>query len=243
MGRLDGKIGIVTGASSGIGHAVAKALAAEGVVVYMLSRSAESLAAAAKDVPGAICVPTDVTKRESVHAAVAKVMSDSGKIDIAVSCAGVMYFTLMKNKNYDQWEQTIDTNCKGVVNMSGAVLPHMLSAGCGHIINISSDAARTIFPALAVYNASKAFVSTFSKPGDVATNLIMKNTDEEAASKVGVAIGKVVGDGGDKSSVLDASDVADVVVYAATATRHVGMHEVLVEPRDQMFGDPTAMTS
>jgi len=112
MGRLDGKIGIVTGASSGIGHAVAKALAAEGVVVYMLSRSAESLAAAAKDVPGAICVPTDVTKRESVHAAVAKVMSDSGKIDIAVSCAGVMYFTLMKNKNYDQWEQTIDTNCK-----------------------------------------------------------------------------------------------------------------------------------
>jgi len=260
MGRLDGKIGIVTGASSGIGHAVAKALAAEGVVVYMLSRSAESLAAAAKDVPGAICVPTDVTKRESVHAAVAKVMSDSGKIDIAVSCAGVMYFTLMKNKNYDQWEQTIDTNCKGVVNMSGAVLPHMLSAGCGHIINISSDAARTIFPALAVYNASKAFVSTFSKglraecvgtglrvtdvqPGDVATNLIMKNTDEEAASKVGVAIGKVVGDGGDKSSVLDASDVADVVVYAATAPRHVGMHEVLVEPRDQMFGDPTAMTS
>jgi len=118
MGRLDGKIGIVTGASSGIGHAVAKALAAEGVVVYMLSRSAESLAAAAKDVPGAICVPTDVTKRESVHAAVAKVMSDSGKIDIAVSCAGVMYFTLMKNKNYDQWEQTIDTNCKAVATSS-----------------------------------------------------------------------------------------------------------------------------
>jgi NADP-dependent 3-hydroxy acid dehydrogenase YdfG len=171
-----------------------------------------------------------------------------------------MYFTLMKNQHYDEWEQTIDTNCKGVVNLCGAVLPHMLSASTGHIINISSDAARTIFPALAVYNASKAFVNIFTKglraecvgtglrvtdvqPGDVATNLIMKNSDQEAADKVGVAIGKVVGDGADKASVLDASDVADVVVFAATAPAHVGMHEVLVEPRDQMFGDPTAMNS
>lgn len=263
MGRLDGKVAIVSGASSGIGNAIAKALAAEGATAYMLARNLERLEAAAKDVPGAICVPTDVTKRASVQAAIDKVISDSKKIDIVVNCAGVMYFTLMKNQKVDEWEQTIDINCKGVVNMCGASLPHMLAAGAGHIVNISSDAARTIFPALSVYNASKAFVQVFTKglraecvgtglrvtdiqPGDVATNLIMKNSDQEAADKVGVKIGAVVGDGAaqtaeGRSSVLDASDVADVVIYSLTAPAHVGMHEVLIEPRDQMFGDPTAM--
>ena len=176
-----------------------------------------------------------------------------------------MFFTLMKNQHFDEWEQTIDINCKGTVNMCGAALPHMLSAGTGHVVNISSDAARTIFPALSVYNASKAFVQTFTKglraecvgtglrvtdiqPGDVATNLIMKNSDQEAANKVGVKIGAVVGDGAaettdGRSSVLDASDVADVVIYSLTAPAHVGMHEVLIEPRDQMFGDPTSMNT
>ena len=84
MARLDGKIAIVSGASSGIGNAIAKALATEGATVYMLSRSAERLAAAAKDVPGAICLPTDVTVRSSVQAAIEKVMNDSKKIDVVV---------------------------------------------------------------------------------------------------------------------------------------------------------------
>merc|ERR1719424_888465 len=121
-----------------------------------------------------------------------------------------MYFTMMKNQHWEQWEQTIDVNCKGVMNVCGAALPAMRQAQKGHMVNVSSDAARTVFPALTVYNASKAFVNTFSKglraecvgtgvrvtdiqPGDTATNLIMQNSDQEAADKLGVKIGEVVG--------------------------------------------------
>ena len=224
----------------------------------MVSRSLERLQAAAKDIPNAVCAPADVIDRAAVHEMVAGVIETHSKIDLVVNCAGVMYFTLMKNLHYDEWEQTIDINCKGTVNVCGAVFPHMLSAKSGHIINISSDAAKTVFPALTVYNASKAFVATFSKglraecvgtglrvtdiqPGDTATNLILQNSDQEAAEKMGVAIGKVVGDGAEKTSVLDPSDIADAVIYAFTAPAHVGVHELLIEPRDQMFGDPTAM--
>ena len=76
-----------------------------------------------------------------------------------------MYFTLMKSQKVQDWHSMIDTNCKGVVNMCGLAVPKMLEdkEGEKHIINISSDAARTVFPCLAVYNASKAFVQVFSK--------------------------------------------------------------------------------
>merc|ERR1711971_763832 len=140
--------------------------------------------------------------------------------------------------------------------------PYMLNRKSGHIVNISSDAARQTFPALTVYNASKAFVHEFTKglrcecvgtgvrvselqPGDVRTDLIMTNSDKEAAEKLGVAIGQKVGGGDgdafDQNSVLNAKDIADAVKYALTAPPHVGVNEILIEPRDQMFGDPTSL--
>lgn len=251
-------MGIVTGASSGIGLAVAKALASEGMTVVLCARNMQRLAEAAQQVPGGCAKSLDVTKRVQVQETVDAVVAEHGRVDVLVNCAGVMYFTLMKNLHYEEWEQTVDINCKGVMNSCGAVLPVMLGARRGHIVNISSDAARTLFPALTVYNAAKAFVATFTKglraecvgtglrvtdiqPGDTATNLIMKNSDQEAADKMGVGIGKVVGDGGVREMVLDPEDVASAVVYAVTAPAHVGIHELLIEPRDQMFGDPTAM--
>ena len=257
--RLSGKVVIVTGASSGIGKAVSKAFADEGATVVMCARNMEKLQAAAKDVGGSTMVASvDVVNRSAVLAVVADVMAKHEKIDFLVNCAGVMYFTLMKNLHYDEWEQTIDICCKGVVNACGAVFPHMLAAKSGHIINISSDAARTVFPALTVYNAAKAFVNVFSKglraecvgtglrvtdiqPGDTATNLIMTNSDKEAAEKMGVGIGAVVGGGEIGPMCLAPSDISDAVLYAATAPPHVGVHEILIEGRDQMFGNPTAM--
>lgn len=258
-GRLGGQVAIVTGASSGIGAAVARTLAGEGATVVLVARSAEKLQATAAQLRGAVPIACDVTSREAVHQMVAEVERSQGRVDIVVNCAGVMYFTLMKNLHFSEWEQTVDVNCKGVVNVCGAALPIMLGAGRGHFINVSSDAARTVFPALTVYNASKAFVNTFSKglraelvgtglrvtdiqPGDTATNLIMHNTDKEAADKVGVKIGDVVGAGAAREYYLDPEDVAAAVMYAVCTPNHVGVHEVLIEPRDQMFGDPTAMT-
>jgi len=257
-GQLSGKVGVVTGASSGIGLAVSRALAADGMRVIMVARNQLKLQAAAESIPGAISMPCDVVNRSATHTLIDKVIQQYEKVDVLANCAGVMYFTLLRNLHYQEWEDTIDVNCKGVVNMSGAVLPKMVTARSGHIINISSDAAKQLFPALAVYNASKAFVNIFSKslraecvgtgirvtdvqPGDTATDLIMRNTDTEAAGKVGVDIGSVVGVGFERASILDPSDIASAVLYAIKCPGHVGIHEILIEPRDQMFGDPTQM--
>jgi NADP-dependent 3-hydroxy acid dehydrogenase YdfG len=207
----------------------------------------------------------DVSKRQDAEQMVKWVEDGCGTgsrsdIDILINAAGVMYFTLMKNSQVEQWEQTIDINCKGVVNCSGSAIKRMIPNKSGHIVNISSDASRTVFPALSVYNASKAFVTTFSKglrcelvgtglrvtdiqPGDTRTNLIQNNSDQEAADKVGVKIKEVIGAGAEDGdpNFLNPSDIADAVLYAITAPDNVGLHEILIEPRDQMYGDPTAM--
>lgn len=269
-GRLDGRVVVVTGASSGIGAGISKALAAEGATVVLCARRAELLEKMRAEIvtsggPGggagkAYATPLDVTKREDVVQAFAKIEADVGPPDVLVNVAGVMYFTLMKNQHWQEWEATIDVNCKGVVNCSGAVFAGMVQRKKGHVVNISSDAARTVFPALTVYNAAKAFVNVFSKglraeavgtgvkvtdimPGDVSTDLIMQNSDKEAAGKVGVNIGQTIDGGGDRNSVLDPADIAAAVLYALTAPDHVGIHELLIEPKDQMFGDPTSMNS
>jgi len=134
----------------------------------------------------------------------------------------------------------------------------MRQRGSGHIINISSDASRMLFPALSVYCGTKAFVQMFTKglraecvgtgirvtdiqPGDVKTNLIVNNDDDEAAKKLGVIIGKEVGIETPREQVLDVADVVDAIRYAVKAPSHVGIHEILIEGRDQLFGDPTAM--
>eukprot|EP00933_Yihiella_yeosuensis_P070931 TRINITY_DN790_c1_g1_i1.p1 TRINITY_DN790_c1_g1~~TRINITY_DN790_c1_g1_i1.p1 ORF type:complete len:379 (-),score=77.46 TRINITY_DN790_c1_g1_i1:82-1152(-) len=254
--KLNGRVALVTGASSGIGRAIARSLAAEGATVVLVARNVEKLQAISAQLPGSSYVKCDVTSRSAVHSMIEEVASKLGRIDILVNSAGVMYFTLMKNVHYHEWEETVDVNCKGVMNVCGAALPLMLKEGKGHIINISSDAAKTLFPALTVYNASKAFVRTFSKglraecvgtglrvtdiqPGDTATNLVLRNTDQEAAAKIGIGIGKVVGEGTDRESFLDPEDVASAVLYATCSPEHVGVHELLIEPRDQKYGDPT----
>ena len=174
-----------------------------------------------------------------------------GHVDIMVNCAGVMYFTLMKNNNLEEWTRTVNVNCMGVTNGFGACLPHFLERGEGHIVNISSDAGKRVFPSLAVYCASKAFVDVLAEgtrrelvgtgvkitnvqPGDVkGTELILNNSDTEAAAKMGVSIGKPVGEGFSRSQLLDVEDVANAVVYALEAPGHVAVNEVLIEARDQ----------
>lgn len=258
--QLSQRVAVVTGASSGIGNAIAQALAYEGATVVLVARNEAKLKERASKIRGSVVMPCDVTNRKGVHALMEEVQRRHGKVDILVNAHGVMYFTLMKNLHYDEWEQTMEINTKGVVNTCGAVLPMMLENRSGHIVNISSDAAKQLFPALTVYNASKAFVNTFSRglraecvgtglrvtdiqPGDTATDLLMRNTDEEAAQKMGVTIGVQVGQGFDRASILDPKDVASAVMYAVLCPPHVGVHEIVVEPRDQMFGDPTAMNA
>ena len=244
-GPLSGKVAVVTGASSGIGAAVAAALAREGCHVALAARRVEALEAVKKRLVvregKVITRRTDVTKREDVEALMKAADDELGPVDVLVSCAGVMYFTMMKNALVQQWEQTVDVNCKGLLNCLSSTVPGMLERGAGHIVAISSDAGRKVFPGLGVYSASKFFVEATLQslrletagsglrvmsvqPGNVATDLLGMSTDEEALKKFGEPSG---------AKVLDAEDIANAIVYALRQPGHVAVNEVLVEPRDE----------
>lgn len=251
----------LTGASSGIGAAIAETLYAQGAKVAIGARRVAKLEEVAKECAAKypespakmVCMECDVTSRESVQNLVDGALKEFGVASLScmIANAGVMYFTAMKNAFMDQWDQTIDVNCKGVTNCMGCVIPKMVENKAGKIITISSDAGVRHFPNLAVYCASKHFVETLTEitrrelvgtgvtlhtiqPGDVkGTELIMKNTDQEAADKMGVSIQKPVGEGFAREQLLDPQDVANAVVTILTAPAHVAINSILIEARDQ----------
>jgi NADP-dependent 3-hydroxy acid dehydrogenase YdfG len=244
---LQGRIAVVTGASSGIGASVARALADEGAHVALGARRTKALL----DVQAGLerqesqsrtlVVPTDITDRQQVKSLVARTEEELGPIDILVNCAGVMYYTLMENLYEDDWERTVDVLCKGMLNCVGAVLPGMLAQGRGHIITVSSDAGRKVFPGLAVYSGSKFFVEAVSQglrletagtglrvttvqPGNVATDLPALSHDTEALERYGQPSG---------ARILDPDDIAESIIHVLRQPDHVAVNEILVEPRDE----------
>ncbi len=243
---LRNKVAVVTGASSGIGAAVARALNAGGARVALAARREEALLEIQSSLDSAsgrksVVAPTNVTDRDQARSLVARAEEELGPVEILVNCAGVMYYTLMKNRREEEWERTVEVNCKGALNCVGAVLPGMLERGRGHIVTISSNAGRKVFPGLAVYSASKFFVEALSQglrletadtglkvttiqPGNVATELISMSADEEALEEYGQP---------GESRVLDPEDVAASVVHALVQPEHVGVNEILIEPRDE----------
>jgi NADP-dependent 3-hydroxy acid dehydrogenase YdfG len=124
--RMSGKVCVVTGASSGIGEAIARALHQEGAKVCVGARREDKLAALCAELgEGSTFLTTDVAKRADMKALVAQAEGAFGKgVDLLVNVAGVMYFTMMKNCQEDEWERTVDVNCKGVMNGFGAREPY-----------------------------------------------------------------------------------------------------------------------
>ena len=243
---LSGRVAVITGASSGIGAAVARALSAEGVHVALAARRADALAevdARLERAYGArsLIHPTDVTDPAQVDGLVAAADDVLGPVDLLVCCAGVMYYTLMTNANVEQWDRTVDVNCKGLLHCLAATVPGMVDRGRGHVVVISSDAGRKVFPGLGVYSASKFFTEavlqslrletvgtglrvTAVQPGNVATPLFDLSTDAEALERYGQPTG---------AEVLVPDDVATAVVGALRQPEHVAVNEVLIEPRDE----------
>merc|ERR1712098_431197 len=152
-----------------------------------------------------------------------------------------MYFTMMANCFTEEWERTVDVNCKGLLHCLSTVVPPMLSRSTGHIVAISSDAGRKVFPGLGVYSASKFFVEatlqslrletagtglrvTGIQPGNTQTDLLGMSTDQEAIKKYGEPTG---------AKVLEPEDVAGAIVFAVCQKEYVSVNEVLIEPRDE----------
>ncbi|CAK1359725.1 Linear gramicidin synthase subunit D [Cercospora beticola] len=242
---LTGRVAVITGASSGIGAAVASALAAEGCHLVLAARRTPALESlkrrlAVRD--GKVIVKqTDVTDKAQVDDLLQTAEKELGAVDILVSCAGVMYFTMMANAHTDEWNTTVDVNCKGLLHVLAATVPGMLRRGAGHIVAISSDAGRKVFPGLGVYSASKFFVEatlqslrletagkglrvTAVQPGNTQTDLLNMSSDEEAIKAYGQPSG---------AKIMDPEDVANAIVYGLKQPEHIAVNEILIEPRDE----------
>ena len=258
-GLLSGRIAVVTGASSGIGAATAAALVREGCHVALGARRLSALDGLRRKLSvqyadtRIITRQTDVIDRKQVEALVEAASRELGPVDIVVPCAGVMYLTMMANAKTEEWERTVDVNCKGFLNALATTVPGMIArlqesknSGQGikhgaHVVGISSDAARKVFPGLGVYSASKFFVEmtlqslrletagtglrvTSIQPGNTSTDLLNMSTDKEAIEKYGGPSG---------AQILEPADVARSIVYALSQPPHVSVNEVLIEPRDE----------
>ena len=244
--NLQGKVAIVTGASSGIGEATALMLAKEGVKVTIAARRAERLDELRKKIEEAggeaLPIVTDVTHRTAVNYLAEHTKEKFGSIDILINNAGIMPLSMMKNLHVDEWEKMVDVNIKGVLFAIGAVIPVMREQKSGHIINISSVAGRKVMPGGAVYCATKFAVAALSEglrmelspsdnirvtsiePGAVDTELIDTITDDEIKENMGWL---------EKLTPLRAEDIAEAIRHALTQPKHVSINEVLIRPTGQ----------
>ncbi len=154
MGALDGKVTLVTGASRGIGHATAIALAAEGARVAVAARNTQDIEAVAAEISG-IAVACDVTSLESIEKALFLTATDLGPVEILVNNAGISSSNPIERTTDEQWDTMFDTNLRGAFYMSRAVVAGMKERRWGRIVNVASRAGRKGFAYVTAYCASK----------------------------------------------------------------------------------------
>ena len=247
MGSLDGKVAAITGASSGIGEATARALAAEGAKVALVARRHDRLVKLSdeieKDGGEALAIEADVSDHGQVEAMVGQVTGQFGGLHIMVNNAGVMLLGAVDGADVNEWRRMIEVNLLGLLYCTHAALPLIEASGGGDIVNLSSVAGRRADAGAAVYNMTKFGVHGFSEalrqealhagirvttvaPGFVETELQGHNTNpvvRQAMERSREHIGEV----------LSAGDIADAILYAVTRPPHVCVNEVVVRPTKQ----------
>ncbi|CAK07462.1 MULTISPECIES: SDR family oxidoreductase [Rhizobium] len=247
MTNINGKVALVTGASSGIGAATALKLAEAGAKVGIAARRTEKLADLKKEIVSkggeALVIEMDVVDPASVEAGVKKLVGAYGSIDILVNNAGLMPLSDVDQFKVDEWHRMVDVNVKGLLNTTAAVLPQMINQHSGHIFNMSSIAGRKVFKGLSVYCATKHAVAAFSdglrmevgqkhnirvtciQPGAVATELYDHITEPDYI--------KQMDDLAKQMTFLQGADIGDTIVFAAQAPAHVNVAELFVLPVEQ----------
>ncbi len=231
------RVAVVTGASSGIGAATAKALAADGFLVALLGRRLDRVTALAEEIGnGSIAIQADVTDRDSIVAAAERVKTELGSADVLVNNAGVMQLGPFSSDAREGYRQMVEVNLMGVITATEVFLDQLKDGG-GDIVNISSVAGRTAAPVNNVYAATKWALGGLSEslrlelkpqvrvllvePGAVDTELPMRidNPDiREHAEKMWSTV------------EVKPEDIAAVIAFAVSRPRHLSMSEVLVRP-------------
>jgi NADP-dependent 3-hydroxy acid dehydrogenase YdfG len=234
---------LVTGASSGIGRACVDAFLAQGARVIAAARRVERLRELQAEHDGAVLpLGMDVRDRGQVNEALGSLPDEWSPIDVLVNNAGLARGkTPLHKDDPDDWDQMLDTNVRGLLNVSGAVLPGMVERGRGHVINVGSNAGREVYPGGTVYCATKAAVERITRgmrmdvlgsgvkisevdPGMVETefSVVRFHGDEAAADAVYEGV-----------TPLQAADIANVVTWIANQPPHVVIADVLVYPLAQ----------
>ncbi|RKE37477.1 NADP-dependent 3-hydroxy acid dehydrogenase YdfG [Paraburkholderia sp. BL23I1N1] len=243
--NIEGKVVVITGASSGLGEATARYLSARGAKVALGARRAERIQALAADLVShggqAIAIATDVTRHEDVKALVDTAVQTFGRVDVMINNAGLMPHSPLERLKIDDWDRTIDVNIKGVLYGIAAALQYMKDQKSGHFINVSSVAGRTVRPGSAVYAATKSAVlmlseglrqevkpydirTTVISPGAVATELPSSATEPDVAGFISKFY---------EQYAIPADSFARAVAFAISQPPEVDINEILFRPTRQ----------
>lgn len=243
--NINGKVIVITGASSGLGEAAAKHLSALGATVVLGARRADRIETLAKEIQDqggkALAMATDVTKRDQVTKLVDAAVDQFGRVDVILNNAGIMPLSPMDRLNVEEWDTMIDVNIKGVLNGIAAVLPHMKAQKSGQIINTSSVAGHKVFTGSAVYSATKFAVRALTEglrmevkpynirttivcPGAVKTELLEHITEADIQQANQEYVGEVG---------ISPHSFAQVVAFAISQPEDVDINEIIFRPTSQ----------
>lgn len=244
---LKGKLVLVTGASSGIGEACAREFAAKGSNLVLSARRMDVLEKLAAELKGAYGVSVDVFQldvrsRKAVFAFADELAAKKLVPDVLLNNAGLARgLSRLHEGDVDEWEEMIDTNVKGLLYVSRAILPMMVARNYGHVVNIGSLAGRIVYPAGNVYNASKFAVDALNQ----AMNLDLVGTNirvsliEPGMVKTNFSVVRFSGDQAKSDAVYDGvryltpKDIADTILYIVEAPDHINIQSLLIMPVDQ----------
>ncbi|SNR41588.1 SDR family oxidoreductase [Flavobacterium sp. ov086] len=245
MNNIENKVIVITGASSGLGEASAKALSAKGAILVLAARRLERIDALveefSKNEKKALAVQTDVTDFTQMQTLMQAAVNKFGRIDVLLNNAGIMPSTPIMDCDVTTWNQVINVNINGVLNGIAAVLPYFKEQKSGHIINVSSVAAHKIGKGSGIYSATKTAVRAISeglrmeaKDFNIRTTIISPGViDTELPSASGIP---------DESTkqfyqavAIPADSFARVVEFAISQPKEVDINEILFRPTRQEY--------